>query len=199
MLGSTFLRTYYEIAFENTGTLALIAQEAGGSAVGFLIGYVAPQKFYSLMKRRRWRLASKAIRAVMCSPKLLPRVFGNIRRMNGAAKPGSTSRLGAELASIGVLPSASGKGVGKALVLAFAQRAFALRAEYIYLTTDAEENGKVDSFYQKLGFTRNKTFLAPGGRLMNEYVLPLEGRSGCDSLEPLTARKANFSLSISVK
>jgi ribosomal protein S18 acetylase RimI-like enzyme len=198
MLGSTFLRTYYEIALENMGTLALIAQEGEGSTVGFLIGYVAPQEFYALLNRRRWRLASKAISAVMRSPKLLPRVFGNMRRMSGAAKPSSTSRLGAELASIGVLPAASGKGVGKALVLAFAQRAVALRAEYVYLTTDAENNGKVNSFYQKLGFTRNRTFLAPGGRLMNEYVLTLEGQSGC-SLEPLGRRKTYLSPSIPVK
>jgi ribosomal protein S18 acetylase RimI-like enzyme len=177
MLGSTFLQTYYEIALENTATVALIAQGVDGSTVGFLIGHVAPQEFYALLNRRRWRLAWKAARAVMCSPRLLPRVFGNMRRMSRAAKPSSTPRLGAELASIAVLPAASGKGVGKALVLEFAQRAVALRADYIYLTTDAEDNGKVNSFYWKLGFTRNKTFLAPGGRLMNEYVLPLEGRS----------------------
>jgi ribosomal protein S18 acetylase RimI-like enzyme len=185
MLGSTFLRTYYEIALEHKGTLALIAQEAEGTTVGFLMGCVAPQEFYAFLNRRRGRLAWKAIRAVMGSPKLLPRVLGNVRRMNQAARPRSSSRPRAELVSIGVLPAASGKGVGKALVWAFAQRAVALRAEDIYLTTDTENNDKANSFYQKLGFTHNKTFLAPGGRLMNEYVLPLEGRSGCDSLEPL--------------
>src|ERR1022692_4787391 len=47
MLGSTFLRTYYEIALENTGTVALVAQGIDGSTVGFLIGHVAPQEFYA--------------------------------------------------------------------------------------------------------------------------------------------------------
>jgi ribosomal protein S18 acetylase RimI-like enzyme len=179
-LGSAFLRTYYEIALQHTGTLALIAEEAKGRTAGFLIGYVAPQEFYTLLTRRKWRLAWMAVRSMMCSPNLLPRVFGNMRRMREAAKPSSTSRLKAELASIGVLPAASGRGVGKALVSEFVQRAVARGAKNIYLTTDAENNAKANSFYQKLGFSRYKTFLAPGGRLINEYVLALEGRSGCD-------------------
>jgi ribosomal protein S18 acetylase RimI-like enzyme len=177
MLGRTFLGAYYKTSFDYAGTVALVALEEGDT-VGFVVGYVAPQEFYALLRRRRWRLASSAIRAVMCSPSLLPRVFGNMQRMSRAAKPSSTSRLGTELAAIGVIPEASGKGLGKALVCAFVQRASALKAEYVNLTTDAEDNDEVNVFYQKLGFTRSKAFLAPAGRLLNEYVLRLEGRSG---------------------
>jgi ribosomal protein S18 acetylase RimI-like enzyme len=177
MLGSAFLGAYYRTSFDYAGTVALVAQE-GGDTVGFVVGYVAPQKFYALLRKRRWRLASSAIRAVLRSPSSFPRVFGNMQRMSGAARPSTTSRLGTELAAIGVIPEASRKGLGKALVRNFVQRAGALKAEYVHLTTDAENNDEVNVFYQKLGFARSKAFAAPGGRLLNEYVLFLEGRSG---------------------
>jgi ribosomal protein S18 acetylase RimI-like enzyme len=86
------------------------------------------------------------------------------------ARPG----LEAELASVGVHPAACGKGLGKTLVLAFAEQARARRAEYVYLTTDAVNNDKVNGFYRGLGFAHCRSFLAPGNRLMNEYVLPLK-------------------------
>src|ERR1035441_9690776 len=56
MLGSGFLRVYYETALGCTGTVALIAEEGEG-AVGFVIGYIAPQEFYTLLRGRRLRLA----------------------------------------------------------------------------------------------------------------------------------------------
>jgi ribosomal protein S18 acetylase RimI-like enzyme len=182
-LGAAFLRVYYGTSLNYSGTVALIAKE-DERTVGFVIGYVAPQGFYALLRRRQWRLAWAAMPRVMFSPSLLPRVLGNMRRMKEAAQPGAAAELRAELASVGVVPEASGKGVGKALVTCFVRRAAALEAEYAHLTTDATNNDKVNIFYTKLGFRCSRTFLAPGGRLMNEYVLPLKGRPANAQPEP---------------
>lgn len=176
LLGRGFLRIYYETALEYPGTISLIARDAG-KAVGFAVGYLGPQDFYALLRTRRWRLAMAAARGLLLAPGLLPRVLGDMRSMNRLAHCTERPGRGAELASIGVLPTDSGQGLGKALVTAFLERARANAAEYVYLTTDAVQNDKVNGFYCGLGFTRSKTFLAPGGRLMNEYVLLLENRA----------------------
>lgn len=175
MLGSGFLRVYYETALECTGTVALIAEE-GGWPVGFIVGYVAPQEFYAFLRSRRLNLAWAATRGLLLAPGLLPRILGNMRRLGRSGDCSARSEAGVELASIGVLPTGSGRGLGKALVTEFIRRARASAAKHVYLTTDAVDNDKVNGFYCGLGFTRSNTFFAPGGRLMNEYVLPLENR-----------------------
>ena len=180
MLGSAFLRAYYKTCLNFSGTVALIAQEEG-KTLGFLVGYLAPSRFYTLLSSRWCLLAWTATRSVLRSPDLLTRVFGNFRRMNRLAKRNAGQELGVELASVAVLPAASGRGLGKALISAFAQRARTCGAHHMYLTTDAQNNEKVNAFYGDLMFTRAATFLAPGGRLMNKYVLLLEGQSVCGS------------------
>ena len=175
MLGSGFLRVYYETALECSGTVALIAEE-GGRAVGFLVGYVAPHKFYASLRSRRLGLVLAAARGMLLAPELLPQILGNMRRLSRSADCSARSAGGAELASIGILPTGCGRGFGKALVTEFIRRARASTVKYVYLTTDAVDNDKVNGFYGGLGFTRNNAFLAPGGRLMNEYVLLLENR-----------------------
>jgi ribosomal protein S18 acetylase RimI-like enzyme len=192
MLGRSFLRVYYETSLEYVGTVALTAQEEGDT-VGFVVGYIAPEGFYALLRRRRWRLATAAVRAVLRAPNLLPRVFGDMRRVSRSAEPSSPPGLRAELASIGVPPAASGKGLGRMLAEAFVQRARARGAEYVYLTTDAENNDKVNAFYCRMRFTRSRTFLGPGGRLMNEYVSPLDERSGCGPLATMDTWEASVS------
>jgi ribosomal protein S18 acetylase RimI-like enzyme len=173
LLGSGFLRIYYETALEYPGTISLIARDAG-NVVGFVVGYLGPHDFYSLLRRRWRRLAMAAAKGLLLAPGLLPRVLGNMRSIRRLAQCIERPDVGAELASIGVLPKYSGQGLGKALVKAFVERARANAAKYVYLTTGAVDNDKVNGFYFGLGFTCSKTFLAPGGRLMNEYVLLLE-------------------------
>jgi ribosomal protein S18 acetylase RimI-like enzyme len=180
MLGSAFLRAYYKASLNSHGTVALIAQEEG-KTLGFVVGYLAPSRFYALLRRQWWLLGWTATIGVLRSPDLFTRVLGNFRRMSRSAMRSTDQELGVELASVGVLPTASGKGLGKALISAFAQRARNCGADHIYLTTDAENNEKVNAFYVGLKFTRAGTFLAPGGRLMNKYILLLQGQSECGS------------------
>jgi ribosomal protein S18 acetylase RimI-like enzyme len=179
MLGSAFLRVYYKMALSFPGTVALIAQEEGNT-LGFIVGYLDPSQFYALLRRRWWLLAWTATKGMLRAPSLLARVSGNFRRVRRSAKPRAGQELGVELASVGVLPAASGKGLGKALIAAFTHRARTCGGDQIYLTTDAENNDKVNTLYVSLMFTLAETFIAPGGRLMNKYVLMLHGQSGAN-------------------
>jgi len=41
------------------------------------------------------------------------------------------------------------------------------------LTTDRDNNDKINRFYLSLGFACERTFVTPEGRTMNEYVIDL--------------------------
>lgn len=172
-LGRRFLHEYYCTALGYTGAIALIGEGQGGRPVGFIVGFVWPAGFYSQLRARRWRLAWLALPAVVRSPRLIVRAFHNMRRVDAAASHPFSTKIPAELASVGVLPDVSGKGVGRGLVMAFLDQARERGADYVYLTTDHENNERVNSFYQGLGFNLARTFTATKGRLMNEYVLEL--------------------------
>jgi len=49
-----------------------------------------------------------------------------------------------------------------------------------FLTTDAENNEKVNSFYQKLSWKIESTYKTSEGRVMNRYVLDLPEKAKKD-------------------
>jgi GNAT superfamily N-acetyltransferase len=93
----------------------------------------------------------------------------------GSVPPG---RSGALLASIAVAPEAQGSGVGRLLVDGWLSEARRRGASLGYLTTDAEGNEAVNSFYSRRGWKVESVFLTPEGRRMNRYVYPLDSLSG---------------------
>jgi len=79
----------------------------------------------------------------------------------------------AELASIAVHPKHANSGVGSQLLNSFLDEAKKTGAQFVILTTDAENNDKVNAFYLKNGFKVRRKFYSRPGRLMNEYVRQL--------------------------
>ena len=82
------------------------------------------------------------------------------------------------MSSIAVRPVSTNRGVGKALVREFLDRARELQAVEVYLTTDAENNESTNAFYRRLGFQLKETFITPRGRPLNEFIFPLQERRG---------------------
>jgi hypothetical protein len=64
------------------------------------------------------------------------------------------------------------------LVRAFLEEAIRRGLRAVNLTTDEENNEKVNHFYLKLGFSRSKSFQTPEGRRMYEYKILLEDAEG---------------------
>jgi GNAT superfamily N-acetyltransferase len=79
--------------------------------------------------------------------------------------------------SIAVRPGAAGKGTGRELVAAFGAAMAGRGVKEYSLTTDRDDNDRVNQFYLKLGFRLAGTFVTPEGRAMNEYVMTLGGRN----------------------
>jgi ribosomal protein S18 acetylase RimI-like enzyme len=77
-----------------------------------------------------------------------------------------------ELFTIGVDPERGGRGIGQTLIRGFLEESARRGGDSVYLTTDAEENERVNAFYRKLGFTLEKTY-HHGPRRMCLYRMPL--------------------------
>lgn len=174
-LGPWFLREYYRCVVEYPqGVLLTESGEQG--CIGFVAGFVDPASFYRALRRRRVRLGLAACARIVTRPQRLITLLANYRRAGGAAheapEPGT-----AELSSLAVRPSAAGRGLGSRLVQRFIVAAGSRDAERVMLTTDANDNGAVNRFYQGLGFTCVRTFEARRGRLLNEYVFEI-GKGG---------------------
>ena len=172
-LGTPFLRDYYRLILEYKEGILLVASEAG-QQVGFAAGFMNPDGFYTRMRSRRYQLLVPIGLGLLQSPQLLPRVIAHgLRISRGGDKSSRRGASSCEMASLGVDPKASGKGIGRLLVDAFIAESRQLGATEVYLTTDADGNERVNTFYGRMGFARDRQFIAAGNRRMNEYSKPL--------------------------
>lgn len=170
-LGPAFLHEYYRAVHKHSSGIALVASSAG-EVQGFVAGFVDPSSFYRRLRSRRFHLAMSALPGLLRRPALLPRLLDNMRRANQNGSRNSSPRE-SELASIAVLPSVQGKGVGRLLVQAFVSQSQALGADCVSLTTDADANDTVNRFYLQLGFRIDEVFHSGGNRRMHRFKCDL--------------------------
>jgi colanic acid biosynthesis glycosyl transferase WcaI len=173
VLGPRFLRKYYEIIL-NYGQSILLVAKNEGQILGFIAGFVNPKEFYKILKKNKWRLAIAALMTLPTAPWAIKRLLRVIRRgRQFVDRPEAMKENFCELALIAVDPDSANMGVGKTLIRAFIDAAQHMDAVQLYLTTDANNNDPVNAFYRGLGFQLADVFKTPHGRLLNEFVLPL--------------------------
>ena len=171
-LGPKFLGEFYSsFLYDSTG-IGFVAEEAeSGNIHGVIVGPLVPDGYFKRLLKKRWFafcIASSG--AVIKNPRVIKRLFRALF-YRGQAPQGSQRAL---LSSIAVLPSLQRSGVGKALVERWIQEVRQRGGTGCYLTTDAENNEKVNSFYQKLGWKIESTYTTPEGRVMNRYVFDFQ-------------------------
>jgi len=170
-LGPHFLHRYYRQVLAYPHHFFLVWQPAEVAPIeGFVAGFLRPHEFYQQLRAHKWSFALSAAAYLICRPRRWRRVLASMRRAQTLAQPRNGEKLTAELASLAVLPQSQGKGIGKALTLAFLQAARDKGVQQVYLTTDALHNDAVNAFYQQLGFRLARQFWHTPQRLMNEYV-----------------------------
>lgn len=168
-LGRSFLRELYMATLTDQDGMGFVAED-NRTVCGFVVGTAQPAGFYSrLIRQRWWRFALASMRPVLRRPAVIPRLFGALSMPSQVTQREDRGTL----TSIAVLPEAQGQGVGQALVRAFIKEASARNLRQVDLTTDRDDNEAANRFYQSLGFTRERTFVTPEGRAMNEYVIVL--------------------------
>lgn len=166
-LGTGFLKEYYRSVFEYDGGILLVASTGNHAALaGFAVGFIDSPAFYRWLRSRRMRLALATVPGLLRDPRLCLRLFQSSGRVRRESQGEGTAR-DCELASLGVLPSCQGNGVGRLLVQAFLTRSRKMGADRVSLTTDAQDNNRVKHFYQSLGFRLGAPYPAEGGRWMH--------------------------------
>ena len=164
-LGPHFLRLYYSGVCSASEGIAFVYLNAKGEPGGFVAGTINPRGFYSRLLKRQWlRFALASVMAICRRPKTIRRIarafFHPSENPNGEDVAG--------LFSIGVMPELQGTGAGKQLVLRFLEEARTRGCTKVFLTTDRDNNDRVNIFYQKLGFAVRRQYETPEGRRMNE-------------------------------
>lgn len=167
-LGNSFLKELYSGFVNQPGGIFVVAED-GDKVIGFAAGTTVPDVFFTeLRKRRGFYFLLKAIPALIKNArvvfkKLIASIF---------YKGDTPAELigGTLLSSIGVIPSSHGGLVGSALLDNFEKIAFSQKATFIYLTTDAVGNKRVNAFYGKHGYSVEGKFLQQSNRPMLRYV-----------------------------
>lgn len=163
-LGPRFLREFYG-AVMGEG-IAIVAIDEGAIA-GFAAGVTDPRGFYRRLLRRRLVPVAIAI-----APALLrrPSTAARVVRRAFQRTAGEIPPPGAELMSLAVLPSRQQHGIGRTLVRAFLDRVRSRDVSGVWLVTDDANNDAVQSFYERLGFEKRRSFTNAEGRALAEYV-----------------------------
>ncbi|MFD1825295.1 MULTISPECIES: GNAT family N-acetyltransferase [Mumia] len=173
LLGPTFLRELYRGLLALDEGILLVAEMPDGRVIGFLGGTDDRPAFYRrLLRRRGWRFALAAVPAVVRHPSMARRVVRGRERAERGNDPGDAgvNQAPGSLMSLGVAPQAQGTGAGRELVRAF-DRVVQSRGSAGYtLTTDAEDNDRVNAFYVGLGLVPASEHVTPEGRRLIEYV-----------------------------
>jgi ribosomal protein S18 acetylase RimI-like enzyme len=170
-LGPAFLRLLYNGFIMHPQGICLVAEEQG-NVVGFAAGTINPDGFFSaLLRRQAFRFAMAAVPGLLRNPLFVTRKCLGALFYRGETPGGIPDA--ALLSSLAVSPATQSKGVGQALVHAFAEEVRRRGGKAIYLTTDESENEKANRFYAKCGFELLDTFNRPGNRVMNRWIMRL--------------------------
>lgn len=169
-LGEPFLSQFYRGFLGDDTAIAVVARDDDGAVRGVVVGTVRPAGFFSRLLRRQWRgFLAASIRAAISNPAAIPRLLRAVRyRGQAGADPD-----GALLSSICVDPGLQGGGVGAQLISEWTACARRLGADRAYLSTDAEENEAVNTFYRAQGWQLAERFITPQGRHMNRFQIRL--------------------------
>ena len=169
-MGREFLHRYYALVLNYRAGIILVSERCG-MLEGFACGFVEPSEFYRLMWRNKRVFALPALSSLFRHPSLFAGVLYGVQRIQTSAFTSELSARCCELSSIAVAPEASGNGLGKALLQGFLEHSRSMDAQYVYLTTDADENESANALYRQVGFQHTQRFLQRQGRWMNEYVI----------------------------
>lgn len=170
-MGPSFIKAYYNVLLSYEGSIAYVYVGKRGFIEGFVVGFIEPPAFYKKFFRSGFQFVLPIFAGIVHNPKLLIKIFENIKRVVISGRPSSQFVLDkntVELSSIAVVTSA--KGIGSLLIGAFSKEVWAHGLTNITLTTDYEDNELVNNFYVKHGFTTNGLEVRKGRKLMR-YTL----------------------------
>jgi ribosomal protein S18 acetylase RimI-like enzyme len=174
-LGRRFLTFLYQGFLETeSGILRVSCIEQ--RICGFSAGTTLPETFFSELRQKHWlKFFIAALPSLILNPIV---VFKKLFHASFYKGDGiETLQNAALLSSIAVDPNYSDKAVGRSLLMDFERQVhYKSGLEYVYLTTDKNNNDRVISFYSKAQYFQDSQFSQSGNRLMLRFVKKISNK-----------------------
>lgn len=169
-LGPSFLKQYYGNMVDSPFGIALVICRQD-KVVGFACGSDRMSGFYRDLIRTKWlQLSLAALPATLRRPSTAVRLLRATVTRPGQA---SGQKSPGELSSIAIHPDWEAGGLGRALLAAYMQEMKAQGATELALSTDRDDNERVNAFYLHSGFSLAGVDRTPEGRWLNKYSIKL--------------------------
>ena len=176
LMGRGFLDELYRNFIIEEDGMCIVA-EARNHVAGFAAGALRPVRFFRKLRKKRWHIfLLKSLGGMFRRPFRVTRKLIGARSYGGDQPP--SHEEAALLSSIAVDPDFSGEGIGQSLLDAFCEKIRNTGIDYVYLTTDRDDNERTIRLYERFGFELESTFTQPGKRVMNRYLLKVESTQG---------------------
>ena len=172
--GGDFVRQYYNLIL-NYDDHIFLCYTQNNEIIGFVSGFNNPKAFYKYLSEKKTNFLFPLLISVCRNPLVIVTIAKAFKRIKNEAQTEINNDFTNELSSLAVNPYVQNKGVGKQLVNAYISNLKTSKIKTIQLTTDAENNDKVNCFYERLNFKKTKTIVRNDSRLMNEYCYYLDG------------------------
>ncbi len=169
-LGKDFLCTYYH-AVRGNDRGVLLGCFVGDVLLGFCAATTLSAGFNTyLVKNNFFQFAKRGLSILCRNPRALVRLLKNFTKSNPSVSDAGNY---AELLSIGVSPTAQGKGVGKLLLSDLEEVLHEKGVKQLSLTTDFHDNDKTLKFYQTMNYKIMYDFIAYPNRKMYRLIKDL--------------------------
>jgi len=166
-LGKEFLSTYYNsVRVNDRGVLLGCFEDK--KLLGFCAATTLSEGFNKyLVKSNFFSFSKIGFFLLFTKPKALLRLLKNFTKSDPSVNDNGHY---AELLSIGVSPTAQGKGVGKKLLIALEEYLNDKNVSQLSLTTDFYDNERTLNFYKGLGYEIMYDFVAYPDRKMYRLI-----------------------------
>lgn len=163
-LGPAFLRTMYRAFLANAGGVFVVAK-ANQDVHGFAVGVLkSAGKDRALALRYLPQFLISVIPGLIRNPlKVSRRILSQFFAVGDQITIPDDASV---LRSIGIVPNARGTGIAGDLLREFERCSFLKGARSIALTTDAVDNARAITFYQKNGYEVAQEFMQDKNRRM---------------------------------
>ncbi len=153
-LGDRFLNQLVMLFVDDVKTCSYVARSAQGEVTGFILA--TADSFPAIRLRQYLGLSVALALCALCSFSLVTGMLRRCKNISKRLRPARALRSVARVTSVGVIPSARARGIGRTLMAAFEESAIRLGATVAILGVERDNKAAV-GLYETLGWVIAET------------------------------------------